>query len=49
MLVSHGALGACMSGTGPTVFGIFDDEKAAEAVCAELKQSYAETFLTKTV
>ena len=48
-LVSHGALGACMSGTGPTVFGIFDDEGAAEAVCAELRQSYAETFLTKPV
>ena len=36
LLLRHGALGAMMSGSGPTVFGIFTDEnkakKAAEAV-----------------
>ena len=48
-LLSCGALGACMSGTGPTVFGIFDDAEAARRVADELKQSYAETFLTKNV
>lgn len=31
----NGALGVCMSGSGPTVFGIFDDkEKAASAAAA---------------
>ena len=29
ILSRHGALGALMSGSGPTVFGIFSDEKAA--------------------
>lgn len=48
-LLSRGALGACMSGTGPTVFGIFDNAESAQSVADELKQSYAETFLTKNV
>lgn len=48
-LLSRGALGACMSGTGPTVFGIFDNAESARSVTDELKQSYAETFLTKKV
>ena len=48
-LLSRGALGACMSGTGPTVFGIFDNAESARSVADELKQSYVETFLTKNV
>ena len=48
-LLSRGALGACRSGTGPTVFGIFDNAESAQSVADELKQSYAETFLTKNV
>lgn len=30
MLVKEGALGALMSGSGPTLFGIFEDEKSAK-------------------
>jgi 4-diphosphocytidyl-2-C-methyl-D-erythritol kinase len=30
MLVKEGALGALMSGSGPTLFGIFEDEKSAQ-------------------
>jgi 4-diphosphocytidyl-2-C-methyl-D-erythritol kinase len=30
MLLRHGALGALMSGSGPTVFGIFSNGKEAE-------------------
>lgn len=48
-LLSQGALGACMSGTGPTVFGIFDQEAPARAVCDKLKASYQETFFTHSV
>lgn len=48
-LLSQGALGACMSGTGPTVFGIFDRQEAAQAAWAGLKESYEETFLTHSV
>ena len=29
-MLSFGALGALMSGSGPTVFGLFDDKKAAQ-------------------
>ena len=48
-LLDAGALGACMSGTGPTVFGIFEQEEAARTVCDELKRTYPETFLTHNV
>ena len=36
IMYAHGALGACMSGSGPTVFGIFENEDSAEACKAEL-------------
>ena len=48
-LISQGALGAVMSGTGPTVFGIFDREDAAKQAYHSLKTRYADTFLTKPV
>ena len=48
-LIQFGALGACMSGTGPTVFGIFDDPAAAHAAWEELSVSYRDTFLTQVV
>lgn len=35
-LLSHGARAAMMSGSGPTVFGIFDTQKAAEDAAAAL-------------
>lgn len=45
---AHGALDALMSGSGPTVFGIFDDKKKAEFACEKLKESglTRQTFLT---
>ena len=33
----HGALGALMSGSGPTVFGLFDNPKAASLAYEELR------------
>lgn len=44
----HGALNALMSGSGPTVFGIFDEENKAKAAFVELKRSglTRQTFLT---
>lgn len=44
-----GALGACMSGTGPTVFGIFEQERAAKEAVLALTQTYAEVFFTQPV
>ena len=47
-LIHHGALGASMSGTGSTVFGLFDRPQAAEEAFAALKPLYRETFLVET-
>lgn len=49
VLLSHGALGASMSGTGPTVFGLFDDETRARGAWEELKESFRDTFLASRV
>ena len=48
-LVQHGALGANMSGTGPTVFGLFDREDPAREAHDRLSQESRETFLCETV
>ena len=48
-LIAHGALGAAMSGTGPTVFGLFDDQEKAKGAYAALKVQYPDTFLTRPV
>jgi len=45
---SLGALGTCMSGSGPTVFGYFDNENNAVAAQCELKQTIRKVFLTRT-
>lgn len=37
-MLEQGALGAMMSGSGPTVFGLFDDKKQAEAARNVLKK-----------
>ena len=47
-LIQHGALGASMSGTGSTVFGLFDRQAAAEEAFSALKPLYRETFLVET-
>ena len=45
LMEANGALKAMMSGSGPTVFGIFDDEKKMEQAAAVLRESH----LAKTV
>ncbi len=47
-LLNHGASGACMSGTGSAVFGIFPDEKTAKDAYYALRKRYPEVFLCKT-
>ncbi len=39
VLMSHGAIGSLMSGSGPTVFGIFSDEENASKAESELKRT----------
>lgn len=48
-LIEYGALGATMSGTGPTAFGLFSDRKQAEQAYEILARDYRETYLTQTV
>lgn len=48
-LIQAGALGANMSGTGPTAFGLFDSPEAAEEARAALAESCRDTFLCQTV
>lgn len=48
-LINAGALGAVMSGTGPTVFGLFDHLIAAQNAYASLSEQYQDVFLAEPV
>lgn len=39
MMKEHGALNAMMSGSGPTVFGLFDNKEVARAVADKIRKS----------
>lgn len=49
ILIQCGALGASMSGTGPTAFGLFDDKGRAQEALELLADLGGEVFLTRTV
>ena len=49
VMIQRGALGATMSGSGPTVFGLFNEESAARRVVQSLGERHRETFLAETV
>lgn len=46
-LLSFGALGAVMSGSGPSVFGIFEDDERARAAYAALLPGYESVHLCR--
>ncbi|HIV96078.1 MAG TPA: 4-(cytidine 5'-diphospho)-2-C-methyl-D-erythritol kinase [Candidatus Agathobaculum stercoravium] len=48
-LVENGADGTLMSGSGPTVYGLFLDEGRAKTAAKMLSRRFADTFLTETV
>lgn len=48
-IVSMGALGSLMSGSGPTIFGIFDDEKKAQQCFEYFKSKYNQVYLSETI
>ena len=48
-LIDCGALGAAMSGSGPTVFGLFDSLSDAETAKSRLLELYHDVFLCQTV
>lgn len=48
-LIDGGALGAAMTGTGPTVFGLFAADDRASATAERLRESYPDTFFCHNV
>lgn len=46
-LLSQGALGAAMTGTGSAVFGLFAEDKAAKSAFEALSAQYRECYLTR--
>lgn len=48
-MVANGSLASLMSGSGPTVFGIFKEEAQMEEAKAKLHQRFAQTYSTKTL
>ncbi|MDO5141805.1 MAG: 4-(cytidine 5'-diphospho)-2-C-methyl-D-erythritol kinase [Eubacteriales bacterium] len=48
-LGANGAIGALMSGSGPTVYGLFAEEGRARTAAKMLSRRFADTFLTETV
>lgn len=49
VLIDSGALGASMSGSGPTVFGLFDCEDTAREAFGRLSGLYKAVYLCQTV
>ena len=47
-LAANGADGPQMSGSGPTVYGLFSDESRAKTAAKMLRRRFADTFLTET-
>ena len=44
----NGALGALMSGSGPTVYGIFDDESICTRALTLIRESYPDIYTSQT-
>ncbi|HIT53414.1 MAG TPA: 4-(cytidine 5'-diphospho)-2-C-methyl-D-erythritol kinase [Candidatus Fimivicinus intestinavium] len=49
MMREHGALGCCMSGSGPTVFGLFEEEQQALACAESIRPIVPEVFVCRPV
>ncbi len=49
VMLCCGALEAAMSGSGPTMFGLFPEEEGARRAAALLKEAYPQTFLAAPV
>lgn len=45
----NGAIGTMMSGSGPTVFAFFDDMLKAQICYENMKKSYKDVFITRTI
>lgn len=47
-MLQYGALGSIMTGSGPTVFGIFKDYEKAKSASEKLKRLYKQTYLVRS-
>lgn len=48
-MMDFGALGSMMSGSGPTVFGIYDDMLSAQRAFEYFREKYSEVYITRTI
>ena len=48
-MISLGSVGALMSGSGPSVFGFFDDMTKAQKCYDKMKERYTDVFITRTI
>ncbi|MCL2821114.1 MAG: 4-(cytidine 5'-diphospho)-2-C-methyl-D-erythritol kinase [Oscillospiraceae bacterium] len=48
-LLDNGAQGSVMTGSGPSVLGLFTDKTKAESAFEQLKDTYKDCFLTETI
>ncbi len=46
---NHGSLTCCMSGSGPTIFGIFDTEEKAEHCAAAIPAKLGKAYVTRPI
>lgn len=48
-MMKMGSIGAMMSGSGPTVFGFFDDMLKAQSCYERMKKQFNDVFITRTI
>ncbi len=48
-MLRHGSLGSMMSGSGPTIFGFFDDILKAQRCYDYFKEKFTEVYITRTI
>ena len=49
VMYDNGAVCACMSGSGPTVFGVFRNEDDAVSAAEQLKKDYEQVYVCQPV
>ena len=49
VMLENGALNAVMTGSGPTVFGLFDEEAPAQSAADALRKEYGQVFVAEPV
>ncbi len=49
ILISSGAVKSSMSGSGPTVYGVFEQKPEAEEVAREIRRGHWEVFLSQPI